>query len=689
MHGFSFTVQGLILFVSLTAMGYFALWFHRQNRTSLSGFQVFLFCGVTIMLLVAQSLHALDRFGFTPPDVSAEWIVRFVQTLCLFWVVLSLYHFHRLAEIVKESRLFRTLTDGVFVLEPGTGSIQEVNPTGLEQLGLPLKQVKHTRFQDLSRGLLNGDWHKFVRTLRSHGTTLTTEGTLVPAEEPPFPVEASSRYVEREHRILVVTRDITRRKRIQKRLRRNETHDELTGLPNRKYFRTYLQNVLDRTEPENRSRLLMVLFDLNRFKDINDAHGHRAGDRVLQVVANRLVSRLGSGNTVARLGTDEFALLVEDRSAEAEPREIVATSLDTLQQPIRVGSKTLTVQARAGFVVGKPRYERAESMVRHANLALRRAKNRRSRSFAKFCSKMHRSRERYLDQKQKLLAAFREDQFELRYQPILDLVSNRPLGVEALIRWRHPARGLLSPSDFLPTIKKTQMVRRLDNHALEEACRQGQRWHEMATDGERLTVSVNFSPTNFLHDGVADHIREIIRRQEFRPEWLHLELLETDVMHKSELNQLSLTKLKNTGIKLLLDDFGTGYSSFEHLHRLPVDILKIDRGFVSNIETDRVAFDLVKTIVDLARNLDKKVIAEGIESKRQMELLREMGCRYGQGFYLSKPLSAGEIDEMIESTSPPRMAPEKINAVSAANRGPLSGVKTDSGARSPTPLTNF
>jgi diguanylate cyclase (GGDEF)-like protein len=420
-------------------------------------------------------------------------------------------------------------------------------------------------------------------------------------------------------------------------------HDSLTGLPNRALILDRIEQMLVRGR-RNHHRVAAMFLDLDDFKDINDTLGHHVGDQLLIDVAQRLTTALRESDTVGRLGGDEFVLLVEGdlkgRSVEAVAERV----LEILRPPFQIPGQLvpLSVSGSIGIAIG----DRATpgELLRDADIALYRAKAAGKARVVVFAASMHAADLVHRQFEADLHGALAADQFFLLYQPTIDLKTNAIAGVEALLRWNHPTRGIVQPNDFIPALESTGLIVAVGAWVLEEACRQGAIWQEA---GHRCTVSANVSAKQFERYRILDDVARAISSSGFDPALLILELTESTLMNDVEETIARLALLKSLGVRLAIDDFGTGYSSLAYLRRFPVDVLKIDRSFVSAIAESVESAALVHTLVELGKALDLETIAEGIETDDQRMRLIAESVDIGQGFLFSKPVDAASVDRLL------------------------------------------
>jgi diguanylate cyclase (GGDEF)-like protein/PAS domain S-box-containing protein len=431
--------------------------------------------------------------------------------------------------------------------------------------------------------------------------------------------------------------------------------DPLTGLPNRLLFTDRLGRLI-KVGKRRKDHLFAVLFmDLDGFKMINDSMGHLVGDQLLVSVASRLekclrssdtVARLGETFTVARLGGDEFTVLLDDIKDPNDAKRAADRLMKALTAPFLLGGKEIFTSVSIGIALGNSAYEQPEDILRDADTAMYRAKSLGKARYELFDADMRASVMARLQLETDLRRALERSEFRNFYQPIVDLASGEIAGFEALLRWQHPTRGLLLPSEFISVAEETGLIRELGWWNLREACRQISAWRSISPLHRKLAVSVNLSTKQFLQPNLVEEIKKLVEELRLSPEGLKLEITESTVMGDPSAAVEMLQQIKGLGIRLAIDDFGTGYSSLSYLHRFPLDTLKIDRSFISG-SADDGGLEIARTILPMAKNLRLDVVAEGVETLEQVALLKKLHCNYGQGFYFSKPLSAEGSSELL------------------------------------------
>ena len=442
-----------------------------------------------------------------------------------------------------------------------------------------------------------------------------------------------------------VLSDITDRKLLEEQLEHQAFHDTLTGLANRALFVDRVEHALARSDRDGGS-LAVLFLDLDDFKTINDSLGHESGDRVLVAVADRLKRSMRPADTIARFGGDEFAILLEESSLEDAIR-VVERVIGSLETPILEDPKSILVNASFGIAVAEDRRWSAADLLRNADVAMYAAKGRGGGWFEVFQPDMHEAALRRLEIHAELQEAIRERQFVLHYQPIVELDSGRVVAVEALIRWDRPGHGLVAPVEFIPVAEESDLIVQIGRWVLEEACTQVGAWQREYPMNPPLSVNVNVSGKQFQHPGLVEDVAEVLRTSGIDPSSLTLELTESLLIQDTDAAVDRLRDLKALGIRVAVDDFGTGYSSLGYLQRFPIDTLKIDKAFVDAIDEGKEGSAIVQAIISLGESLSVGVSAEGIESAEQLALLQDLQCGLGQGYYFSRPQSAGLIGMLL------------------------------------------
>ena len=450
--------------------------------------------------------------------------------------------------------------------------------------------------------------------------------------------------------VQVVARDVTRRRRAEialrareERSRHDSLHDPLTRLPNRQAFWEHLDAALVAVR-QGRPAFAVLCLDLDRFKNINDSLGHSIGDRLLIAFAKLLQECIGADDTLARLSGDEFGILLPNVQDASDAIRVADRILAQLRHPVTLREQEVYTSISIGITWSALGYERPEDILRDADTAMHRAKRRGKGRYELFDADMHAEAVAQMTLEGDLRRAIERGEFQVYYQPVIDLESERITGFEALLRWNHPTRGLVMPGEFIGCAEETGLIIQIGEWVLREACGQMQRWHAQYPHCDGLTISVNLSGKQFAQPAL---IAKALHESMLVPSSLKLEITESVIMEDPKTASKLLEQLRREQVHSYVDDFGTGYSSLSYLHRFPMSALKIDRSFISNIGPHGENAEIVRTIVTLAHNLGMSVIAEGVETRAQLQVLSDMGCEFGQGFYFSRPVPRDVAESMI------------------------------------------
>ncbi|MDJ0897512.1 MAG: EAL domain-containing protein [Xenococcus sp. MO_188.B8] len=535
------------------------------------------------------------------------------------------------------------------------GQFKRVNQALCEALGYEEQELLKLSFVDIT----------YAEDLELHQTQ---QEALLENKGSDFQIE--TRYISRDLRIVdailkvVIVRDskglplhfnnqivdITERKHMEKQLLHDALHDSLTGLPNRALFLDRLDHELKRAKA-NPDYVFAVLFlDLDRFKVVNDSAGHLVGDQLLVEISRRLEKSVNFTDTVARLGGDEFTILLENihniKNAIA-----VAEKIDqALSIPFHLQGYELFTSASIGIAVSSQGYDKPEDIMRDADLTMYSAKEQGRARYEIFNSSLHERAITRLQLETDMRRGIEREEFLIYYQPITCLATGKLSGFEALARWKHPTRGIVPPVEFIPVAEETGTIIPLGTWLLRSACHQMKLWQAQYPQQPSLQISVNLSGKQLRDSSLLEKIDSILQETGLPGKYLKLEITESSLIENMEVATQTLLNIKSRDIKLSMDDFGTGYSSLSYLHRFPVDILKIDRSFVQDIQINKGNYAIVKAIVTLAHVLDMEVIAEGIEDTYQLEQLKLLNCEYGQGYYFAKPLNQQEAEDLIANS---------------------------------------
>jgi diguanylate cyclase (GGDEF)-like protein len=455
------------------------------------------------------------------------------------------------------------------------------------------------------------------------------------------------------------------RKRTDEELTRREeelsflaTHDPLTGLPNRTLILDRVERMLARAT-RSQTPVAALFIDLDNFKSINDTLGHAAGDELLHAVAARLNGVIRDADALGRIGGDEFVVVSEDLSLAVGPELIAERLIEALKFPFTLGSDETRVTVTASIGIAAGENTSAEELLRQADIAMYRAKWDGKHRYVVFDTEMQSTMQARMELEMDLREALEKEEFLLAYQPTFDLSDMSPTGVEALIRWKHPVRGIVQPEDFIPLLEETGLIVEVGKWVLQEACRQGALWRQA---GHPIGMAVNISPRQLDTDHLTADIEGALSDSGLDPEALTIEITETTLMRNTEDAVLQLTAIKQLGVRIAIDDFGTGYSSLAYLQRFPVDALKIDRSFIAGMRQNEEGQTLIHTLVQLGKALSIETFAEGIEQHHELSLLQDESCDSGQGFLFARPLDAAAAEAFFQKWSE-NAAPDAAHAL--------------------------
>ncbi|MGF2034369.1 MAG: EAL domain-containing protein [Nostoc sp. CmiVER01] len=433
--------------------------------------------------------------------------------------------------------------------------------------------------------------------------------------------------------------EINERKQVEEQLRYNAFHDALTGLPNRAFFMERLKHTLQRAKRQKNYLFAVLFLDLDRFKVINDSLGHLKGDQFLIAIANRLEVCIRSTDIAARLGGDEFTILLDELQNVSEAIKVVERIQQELTLPLELDGQEVFTTASIGIALSSTLdYDQPENLLRDADTAMYRAKALGKARYELFNQEMYIKALVRLQLENDLRRAIERHEFQLYYQPIVSLANGKLSGFEALLRWNHPERGLISPTDFIPLVEESGLIVEVGYWALHEACRQMRSWQVSHQTNSLEKISVNLSVKQFSQPDLIEQIGEILDSTGLDAGSLMLEITESAIMENGHEANAALSELRKMGIKLSIDDFGTGYSSLSRIHNFPISVLKIDRSFVSPIDANGKNLEIIEIIITLAHKLGMDVTAEGVETKEQLAFLRKLNCECGQGYFFSRPL---------------------------------------------------
>jgi PAS domain S-box-containing protein len=634
---------------------------------------------VTLALTLGIISFTFPWFSPTATDVAywfdlREW-VRGLAALVLLFDVYAIYQhlqLHRVRrQLAERDQLFHLISENaadMIALVDNDGRRLYNSPAYQKVLGYSAADLKATASieqihpDDRPRVLQAADKaRKSGRGERLEYRVLHKDGTWRTLESTASPIRNAKGETEK---LVIVNRDITERKRAEEMLAHNAFHDGLTDLPNRSLFLDRLQHALTLSKRHTNYKFAILLIDIDEFKIVNDSLGHSAGDQLLIQIGQRLKESVRQADTVsrprvsgvpekpanddtlARLGGDEFTILLDDIRDPIEAVRVAERVQMELAAPFLVNTHEIVISASIGIAASSSPHTRAEELLRDADIAMYRAKRAGKARCEVSDPAMHASAVKRLSLETDLRRALDQGEFRVYYQPIVSLQTGKVAGFEALTRWQRP-EGVLSPIDFIGVAEETGLIIQMNRQLLREACRQLRFWQSAFPSTPPLTMSVNITSREFAHPDLVSNLRRSIDETGVDPKCLQLEIIETIAMGDVEKSNKILEQLKALGVRLSIDDFGTGHSSLSRLRRIPVDTLKIDRSFISNMESDRENREIVRAIIVLAHNLGLKVVAEGTETEEHINLLKQFGCEMAQGYFYSKPVPADSVLKLL------------------------------------------
>lgn len=583
-------------------------------------------------------------------------VIAFSGLLTLMWWRQHAYRYRN--QILQRKRENDTLlqrldnlsrfANDIILLCDHSGAIVDANERALEAYGYTINNLNNMNIRDLW-DIESSEWSAMFLQLESgEGIKFECFNRSADAEE--FPVEISAAWIDAygERMLQAIIRDISERKEAEERLRHQAFYDDLTGLPNRSLATERLQLAIQRTR-RNNTQTALLFIDLDLFKHINDTLGHVVGDQVLVLFARRIENILEDNASVARFGADEFLLQIEHVKTMADIIAVVDKVVENIGEPVTIEGFEICATVSIGISVAPDDSSEANQLIRYADTAMYRAKERGRNCYQFFTPDMHERVEQRLSLEGSLRHAVQRRELSLYYQPQVDMRSGKLIGCEALVRWQHPEQGLILPTDFISLAEEIGLIHEIGAWVVEEACRQISVWQSAGYP--ELKVAVNVSPRQLQNKHLAQEILQAVERHNLNPHSLEVEITETSLMLDTALAIAQMRDLSNGGISLAIDDFGTGYSSLGHLHRFPINKLKIDRAFVNNIDTcgELGGGTIPRAIISLAHELNLNVIAEGIETEAQRDFLLHAECYAGQGYLYSKPLPSSEFDAFLDS----------------------------------------
>ena len=564
-------------------------------------------------------------------------------------IEIALYK-HKVEQDLSDTRqrldaTLASVNDGVIAADL-EGHIYVLNPMAEKITGCSLRLARHSTLSKVLplEAFENGESPlEFDKQENSSKENLSdVRQYLTRPDGQRVPIEISVNHLEdSKSDIMVITfRDISQQLSYEATIQKNAFFDDLTDLPNRSLFVDRLESSLNRRKRGKSQQFAVLFIDLDGFGVINDGLGHEQGDRVIREIGHRIDDTSRPDDTVSRFSGDIFAVLLDPVDAANGAIQACQRILRAVEQPIRLEETSVNLTASVGIVLNQASYKTAEEMIRDADTALHRAKLDAKGSYVMFDSEMHQDVKKFLERKSDIQKAILDSSFEVHYQPIVDIKSGRLTSMEALIRWPHPVDGMVPPAEFIPIAEETGLILPLGEWVLRSVCRQIKEWNALGMSD--FSVAVNLSARQF-ENNIPDLVEGILAETDVSAESLGLEITEGIAMKNVERNIRMLKDLRDLGVTISIDDFGTGYSSLAYLKRFPLNTLKIDGSFIKDITTNVDDREITKAIIAMGQNLNLKVLAECVETAGQLEILRDSGCDYIQGYYYSRPMPASEV----------------------------------------------
>ncbi len=592
--------------------------------------------------LVLILLYSIAGSGFEP--TRSQHLITLLGVLALSQFLVSSFFAAVYRSLNNGNGLLRTWLDDCF-----TSSMTYIVGAGIA--GVIFKVINYGDIVSATVALL-AIGAAFVTYRRSIGDINTAFEQVEEAERAKAETERERR-LEAESLATQLRTALSKEEQANVALRKSERdfahaalHDPLTGLANRKNFGDVLRRLIAECKTDRSVGFQVLFLDIRGFKLINDSLGHTIGDKVLVVVAKRFVRMLNAGDVVARIGGDEFAIILRGLSNTDKAQKVARRIYKSVTQPFSLGGHTITIDVNIGIAPADPEYDTPEEILRDADIAMHFAKEKNDGP-AVFSREM---RDRFLERVQlemDLRHAVERNELAMHYQPIVSLAEGHLIGFEALLRWHHPKLGLIPPFRFVPIAEDSGLILPITVWILHETCRQLAHWQQIGPEYNELMVSVNISGKHLAKDRLIGDVESALESSQIAPRSLKLEITESTAMENADHTINILNQLKAIGVQLSIDDFGTGYSSLSVLHKLPFDTLKIDRSFVNRVGEHGEDSEVLQTVISLAKNLKMRVIAEGIETAPQLAVLKNLGCDYGQGYLLAKPKGREETEDLL------------------------------------------
>lgn len=544
-----------------------------------------------------------------------------------------------------KNTLDKTL-DCVFMFYPDSLRFFYINEGAVNQVGYSIEELLEMTPYDIKPAYDEIAFRELVQPLiEGHKTSMTFETVHEHKEGHHLPVEIFLQYIKHENekpRFVAIVRDVSERMVAQEKLHHLAHHDHLTALPNRLLFQDRLEHALLR---RTKGTLAILFIDLDRFKVINDTLGHATGDRVLVMLSDRLCNCLRRGDTLARLSGDEFAVILEDIVSSDEVTPVLRHILDEMSNPFLIEGHELFVTASIGISMSPNDGDDSQTLLKNADIAMYRAKDLGRNTYQFYSPEMSSKALERLSLETSLRYALERNQYQVVYQPQVNLVSGHIIGFEALLRWNHPEIGIVGPGDFIPILEDTGLIEEVGQWVLFESCKQAKIWQEKYAKDFR--ISVNLSARQFQGSELIAKVADCLEQTGLSPHTLELEITESIIMYNTDAVKVTMQEFEDMGLRIALDDFGTGYSSLSYLKQFPIDTIKIDRSFIRDITTDEDDAAIVTAIIAIANSLSMDLVAEGVETQQQLDFIKEKNCDVMQGYLFSKPLAVEDIDKLL------------------------------------------
>ena len=557
--------------------------------------------------------------------------------------------------------IINTAADGIAVVGLD-GMVEFANPALARLIGYAAPELHGVRFQELlhtdaadtsfGEALFASPPNASVEPVNLQTQARSRDGRSIPVE-----IRASRMTVNDESKFTIVVRDISERTRSAERMWRLTHFDELSGLPNRLLFRQLLEQALHDANREKKP-IAVLFIDLDRFKLINDSAGHDSGDEVLRQVTGRLRQCLREADLISRFGGDEFAVLMRDIDDPEAARAAATRVLTSVAQPYPLNGEDYHLSASIGISTYPSDSVDATALLRNAELAMYRAKDQGKNNFQFHSSQMNARSAEHVALERSLRQAVERNEFQVHYQPQIEIASGRVIGAEALLRWDRPGFGMTAPDKFIPLAEETGLIVPIGRIVLLQACAEARRWQDAGARGFR--IAVNLSPRQFTQSELVEDVQRILDDTGLAPESLELEITESMVMENPERAAAILRELRAVGVQLAIDDFGTGYSSLGYLKRFPVNTIKIDRSFIQDVPADADDVAITHAIIAMGRSLRLSVVAEGVETAAQADFLRVHGCDFMQGYLISRPVPAADLGRFLQQHPVWHLQPESV-----------------------------